>query len=304
MISLLSAHAPRSRGSLFADHRACSLVLPAPSICRRHVAAWFATALPFLFAASCSSAGRDHRAEPRLGSLPAPLSARPPTSSSARKHITQVQILHRAATTLVVVVTAGAALMTFDSVREFGLSLFASAGVASIVVGLAARPVLSNLLAGVQLAITQPIRIDDTVVVEGEFGTIEEIGSSYVLIRLWDLGASLSRSYFMEKPFQNWTRQGSAILGAAMLYLDYTAPSSASAPRRRRSSRSRRSGTGHAQCPGDRHQADGSKCVCWWARRTWGPVRPARRAAREADRFPAPRIPARAAAAALRGRRC
>jgi small-conductance mechanosensitive channel len=143
----------------------------------------------------------------------------------ARKHITQVRILRRAATTLVVVVTAGAALMTFDAVRQFGLSLFASAGVASIVVGLAARPVLSNLFVGVQLAMTQPIRIDDTVVVEGEFGTIEEIGSSYVLVRIWDQRRLVVPvTYFVEKPFQNWTRQGSSILGTAMFYLDYTAP--------------------------------------------------------------------------------
>jgi small-conductance mechanosensitive channel len=143
----------------------------------------------------------------------------------ARKHITQVKVLHRAATTLVVVVTVGAALMTFDSVREFGLSLFASAGVASIVVGLAARPVLSNLFAGVQLAISQPIRIDDTVFVEGEFGTIEEIGSSYVLVRIWDQRRLVvPLTYFMEKPFQNWTRQGTPIVGTTNFYLDYTAP--------------------------------------------------------------------------------
>jgi small-conductance mechanosensitive channel len=143
----------------------------------------------------------------------------------ARKHITQVQILHRAMATLVVLVTTGAALMTFDTVRQVGLSLFASAGVASLVIGLAARPVLSNLLAGVQLAISQPIRLDDTVVVEGEFGTIEEIGSSFVLIRIWDMRRLVvPLTYFMEKPFQNWTRQGSAILGTAMFYLDYTAP--------------------------------------------------------------------------------
>ncbi len=143
----------------------------------------------------------------------------------SRKHITQVRVLHRAAATLVVIVTVCAALMTFDAVREFGVSLFASAGVASIVVGLAARPVLSNLLAGVTLAITQPIRIEDSVYVEGEFGTIEEIGSAYVLIKIWDKRRMLvPLTYFLEKPFQNWTRQGTALMGTAMFYLDYTAP--------------------------------------------------------------------------------
>ena len=104
----------------------------------------------------------------------------------ARKHVTQVRVLLRAADVLVVVVTFGAALMTFEPVRQYGVSLFASAGVAGIVAGLAARPLLSNLFAGVQLAMTQPIRIDDSVVVENEWGNIEEITSTYVVVRLWD----------------------------------------------------------------------------------------------------------------------
>jgi small-conductance mechanosensitive channel len=121
--------------------------------------------------------------------------------------------------------TIGAALMTFDTVRQFGVSLLASAGVAGIVAGLAARPVLSNLMAGVQLAITQPIRLGDAVIVEGEFGDIEEITSTYVVVRVWDLRRLVvPLTYFIEKPFQNWTREGSAILGSVMLYLDYTAP--------------------------------------------------------------------------------
>jgi small-conductance mechanosensitive channel len=143
----------------------------------------------------------------------------------ARKHLTQVRILVRALDTLLIVVTIGAALMTFESVRQYGISLFASAGVAGLVIGLAARPVLSNLIAGVQMAVTQPIRIDDAVVVENEFGTIEEITSTYVVVRLWDLRRLIvPLTYFIEKPFQNWTREGSAIVGSIMLYLDYTAP--------------------------------------------------------------------------------
>ncbi|MBO0755210.1 MAG: mechanosensitive ion channel family protein [Bradyrhizobiaceae bacterium] len=143
----------------------------------------------------------------------------------ARKHVTQVRILKRSVDTLAVVITVSLALMTFEPVRQYGISLFASAGVAGIVAGLAARPVLSNLLAGVQIAMTQPIRLEDAVTVEGEFGWIEEITSTYVVLRLWDLRRMIvPLSYFMEKPFQNWTRQSSALIGSVFLYLDYTAP--------------------------------------------------------------------------------
>jgi len=143
----------------------------------------------------------------------------------ARKHNTQVRVLLRSADVLVLVVTIGAALMTFEPVRQYGVSLFASAGVAGIVVGLAARPVLSNLFAGVQLAMTQPIRIDDAVVVENEWGSIEEITSTYVVVRLWDWRRMIvPLSYFIEKPFQNWTRDTAALIGSAFFYLDYRAP--------------------------------------------------------------------------------
>jgi small-conductance mechanosensitive channel len=143
----------------------------------------------------------------------------------ARKHVTQVRVLLRTADVLVVIITVGAALMTFEPVRQYGVSLFASAGVAGIVAGLAARPVLSNLFAGVQLAMTQPIRIDDAVIVENEWGTIEEITSTYVVVRLWDWRRMIvPLSYFIEKPFQNWTREGSTLIGSAMLYVDYRAP--------------------------------------------------------------------------------
>jgi small-conductance mechanosensitive channel len=143
----------------------------------------------------------------------------------ARKHVTQMRVLKRVISTVVILVTAGAALMTFSSVRQVGVSLFASAGVAGIVAGLAARPVLSNLIAGIQLAMTQPIRIDDAVSVENEFGRIEEITSTFVVVRLWDLRRMVvPLSYFIERPFQNWTREGSEIIGSVLLYLDYTAP--------------------------------------------------------------------------------
>jgi small-conductance mechanosensitive channel len=143
----------------------------------------------------------------------------------ARKHTTQVRVLLRTVDALIVLVTIGAALMTFEAVRQYGVSLFASAGVAGIVAGLAARPLLTNLIAGVQIAMTQPIRIDDAVVVEGEWGTIEEITATYVVVRIWDLRRLIvPLSYFIEKPFQNWTRESAALLGVVIFYLDYRAP--------------------------------------------------------------------------------
>jgi small-conductance mechanosensitive channel len=143
----------------------------------------------------------------------------------ARKHVTQVRILKRATDTFAVVVTVALALMTFDQVRQFGVSLFASAGIAGIIAGLAARPVLSNMIAGMQIAMTQPIRIEDAVIVEGEFGWVEEITSIYVVLRLWDLRRLIvPLTYFIEKPFQNWTRQNSALIGAVLIEVDYTAP--------------------------------------------------------------------------------
>jgi small-conductance mechanosensitive channel len=143
----------------------------------------------------------------------------------ARKHNTQVRVLSRTIDVLLVMLTLGVALMTFPAVRQYGVSLFASAGVAGIVAGLAARPVLSNLMAGVQLAMTQPIRLYDAVIVENEYGTIEEITSTYVVVKLWDLRRMVvPLTYFIEKPFQNWTRESSSLIGNVMIYLDYRAP--------------------------------------------------------------------------------
>ncbi len=143
----------------------------------------------------------------------------------ARKHVTQVGILRGALRTLIVVLTLGFALMTSSAVRQYGVSLFASAGAAGLVVGLAARPLLSNLLAGIQIAITQPIRLEDAVVVDGEWGWIERIGSTYVVIRIWDLRRLIvPLSYFIEQPFQNWTHQSANLLGSVMLNVDYSVP--------------------------------------------------------------------------------
>jgi len=143
----------------------------------------------------------------------------------ARKHNTQVRVLARTVDVLLVMLTLSAALMTFPAVRQYGMSLFASAGVVGIVAGLAARPVLSNLMAGVQLAMTQPIRLYDAVIVENEYGTIEEITSTYVVVKLWDLRRMIvPLTYFIEKPFQNWTRENSSLIGNVMMYLDYRTP--------------------------------------------------------------------------------
>jgi small-conductance mechanosensitive channel len=143
----------------------------------------------------------------------------------ARKHVTQVRVLVRVLDVVIVLVTIGFALMTFEAVRQYGVTLFASAGVAGIVAGLAARPVLTNFLAGVQLAVAQPIRIDDAIIVENEWGNVEEITFSYVVVRLWDLRRMVvPLSYFIEKPFQNWTRVGGELIGTVLFYVDYTAP--------------------------------------------------------------------------------
>jgi len=143
----------------------------------------------------------------------------------ARKHVTQVRVLLRALDVVIAMVTIGFALMTFDAVRQFGVTLFASAGVAGIIAGLAARPVLTNFLAGVQIAVAQPIRIDDAVIVENEWGNVEEITFSYVVVRLWDWRRMVvPLSYFIEKPFQNWTRIGGELIGTVILYVDPTAP--------------------------------------------------------------------------------
>ncbi|MBN9886547.1 mechanosensitive ion channel family protein [Salipiger abyssi] len=146
----------------------------------------------------------------------------------ARKHVTQSRILVRLVGWIITVVAASAILMTFEGVRQWGVSLLASAGAAGIVVGFALQPVLKNLIAGVQLAVTQPIRIGDAVIVEGEWGEVEEITGSYVVIKVWDWRRLVvPLSYFIEQPFQNWTRDTSSLIGVVMLYLDHTADISA-----------------------------------------------------------------------------
>jgi small-conductance mechanosensitive channel len=147
------------------------------------------------------------------------------TDVRARQTVTRVAILRRSLVALIAVVTLCLILMSIPSIRQIGVTLFASAGVAGLVAGLAARPAISNLIAGIQLAVTEPIRLEDSVIVEGEFGNVEEIRTTYVVVRLWDLRRMIvPLSYFIEKPFQNWTRATTDLLATVMLYVDYTVP--------------------------------------------------------------------------------
>ncbi|UXI66533.1 mechanosensitive ion channel family protein [Tahibacter amnicola] len=141
---------------------------------------------------------------------------------SARRIHTQTEVLARAVVVLIVVLTSAAILMTFPGARQFGTSLLASAGAAGLVIGFAAKPVLANLIAGIQIALSQPIRIDDVVIVEKEWGRIEEIGGTYVVVRLWDeRRLVVPLNYFLEHPFENWTRTNSSLLGTAQIWADY-----------------------------------------------------------------------------------
>jgi small-conductance mechanosensitive channel len=143
----------------------------------------------------------------------------------ARKAATQMRIFRQALSVLLGVLTVAFALMSFDSVRQFGVSLFASAGVAGIVAGLAARPLLENLFAGVQLALTQPLRLEDAVVINDEWGWVEEINSTYIVVRLWDWRRQVvPLTYLFQNPFTNWTRSSSSIIGTVLIYADYTMP--------------------------------------------------------------------------------
>jgi len=143
----------------------------------------------------------------------------------ARRIQTQFQMLHRVTVTLVAIVTIAVMLMTFPAIKHIGMSILASAGLAGLVVGVAMKDTLANLIAGVQIAITQPFRIEDAVVIEGEWGWIEEIGMMYVVVRIWDLRRLvLPLSYFLDHPFQNWTYKSADLLGHCFLYVDHTVP--------------------------------------------------------------------------------
>jgi len=146
-------------------------------------------------------------------------------SFKARAVYTQLTILVKIILVVVVVIALAAMLMTFAKIRAIGVSILASAGIMGIIVGFAAQRSLSTLLAGLQIAITQPIRINDVVIVEEEWGTIEEITLTYVVVKIWDLRRLIVPvTHFLDKPFQNWTRSTTNLLGTVFIYVDYTAP--------------------------------------------------------------------------------
>jgi small-conductance mechanosensitive channel len=145
----------------------------------------------------------------------------------ARRVHTQFQLFRRMLITFVIIIDIGALLWTFNDPRiwHYGSGLLASAGIASLILATAAKSTASNFFAGLQIAITEPIRIDDVVVIQGEWGRVEEINSAYVVVKIWDLRRLVvPLSYFIENSFQNWTRHSSDILGTAFLYVDYSIP--------------------------------------------------------------------------------
>lgn len=144
---------------------------------------------------------------------------------TARRLQTQFDMLHRITVVLVVVVTAAIMLMTFPAIRHIGISILASAGLASLVVGMAMKGTLSNLIAGIQIAFAQPFRIEDAVVIDGNWGWIEEIGTMYVTVRIWDLTRLVvPLSWFLDNAFQNWTRTSAELLAHCYIYVDYSVP--------------------------------------------------------------------------------
>lgn len=143
----------------------------------------------------------------------------------ARRLATQTKVVTRTVMSLLTLIGLAMALMTFPSVRQIGAGLLASAGVAGIAAGLAARPILGNLLAGLQIAFTQPIRLDDVVIVQGEWGRVEEITGTYVVLKIWDERRLIvPLQWWIENPFQNWTRNSAQIMGTVMVWLDYRTP--------------------------------------------------------------------------------
>jgi small-conductance mechanosensitive channel len=147
------------------------------------------------------------------------------TNLQARGALTRARVLTRVINLLVVLIGLGLALMSIPGVRQIGTSLLASAGIAGVVVGFAARPVLSNLLAGLQIALTEPIRINDVLIVQGEWGRVEEITGTYVVFRIWDdRRLILPLQWFIEHPFENWTRTSASLLVTVFLWVDYGMP--------------------------------------------------------------------------------
>jgi small-conductance mechanosensitive channel len=144
---------------------------------------------------------------------------------SQRRLYTQITFLKRVIVIFVIVFFVSIILLNFEGIRKLGAGILTSAGVAGIIIGFAAQRSLSNLMAGLQIAFSQPIKIDDAVIVENEFGNVEEITLTYVIIKLWDMRRLVvPLNYFIERPFQNWTRTSAEIIGSVSLFVDYTLP--------------------------------------------------------------------------------
>ncbi|MDA3949337.1 MAG: mechanosensitive ion channel [Spirochaeta sp.] len=142
---------------------------------------------------------------------------------TARRVTTQIVILERLVGFTIVILAVAVGLVTIPGVRQWGASLLASAGILGLLVGFAAQQTIANVLAGIQIAITQPLRIEDSVVIDGEWGWVEEITLTYVVVRIWDRRRLVVPiSYLLQKPFQNWTRSTASIIGSVYLYADYT----------------------------------------------------------------------------------
>lgn len=148
-----------------------------------------------------------------------------PDNNHARRMFTKIKFVKRIIIILIVLIGISVLLLSFESVRQYGVGILTSAGIFSVIIGFAAQKSLANLMAGIQIAFTQPIKIDDVVIVEGEWGRIEEINLTYVVVNIWDLRRIvLPITYFIETPFQNWTRNESALIGTAFFQLNYHAP--------------------------------------------------------------------------------
>lgn len=190
--------------------------LPALGMVRHILRLLIIGATGWLAVAACSSTGKAI-----IALNPADVA----DNLGARRIQTQTQVLVRCLNAAIVLVALAAALLTFPGVREIGASLMASAGLMGLIAGFAARPVLGNLIAGLQLALTQPIRLDDVLIVLGEWGRVEEITGAYVVVRLWDERRMVvPLQWFVENPFQNWTRRSAQLIGSVFLWVDHGMP--------------------------------------------------------------------------------
>ncbi len=143
----------------------------------------------------------------------------------SRKIYTQIKVFKNILVFLILFFTISVALLSFETIKQLGVSLLASAGVAGVIIGFAAQKSISMLLSGFQLAITQPIKLDDVVIVEGERGRVEEITLTYVVVVLWDMRRMvLPVNYFIDQPFQNWTHKSTDLIGDVILFVDYSMP--------------------------------------------------------------------------------